>query len=36
VVGFLALAAAGAVALFGEELQRAFLARPGAPATRPP
>jgi len=34
--GFLALAAAGTVALFGEELRQAFGARPGAgaPAAR--
>lgn len=30
--GFLALAAAGAVALFGDELRQAFGARPAAPS----
>jgi hypothetical protein len=32
-VGFLALAAGGAVAVFGAELRQAFGAQPAAPAT---
>lgn len=36
VTGFLALAAAGAVALFGDELRQAFGARPAAAEPRPP
>jgi hypothetical protein len=31
-VGFLAVAAAGAVALFGEEIRQAFAAQPAGPA----
>lgn len=34
--GFLALAAAGAVALFGDELRQAFGARPATPSGAPP
>ena len=35
VTGFLALAAAGTVALFGDELRQAFGARPATPARTP-
>jgi hypothetical protein len=36
VVGFLALAAAGAVALFGDDLRRTFGTRPPTSAARAP
>jgi hypothetical protein len=36
VVGFLSVAAAGAVALFGDELRHALGARPAREAARPP